>query len=267
VRERYGNLFDMYEKITGENAYRVPMRIYPAVHYTMGGLEISPNAEVRDKSGQPMPGLFACGEIAGGVHGANRLGGSSLLGCVVYGRVAANTALQFAAKNATGSITSQQRANERLAAIAGHLSHFHITVDNQAKTLSITFDFGKDGGLEPATADVSTPLDNSIDVQFGGESPVSAAEQKESNRVETSRGYRSQTFSLETIAKHNKESDCWVIIDGQVLDVTNFLEEHPGGVKAIMLYAGRDATEEFDMIHERKVIARYAPDAIIGTVE
>jgi len=59
------------------------------------------------------------------------------------------------------------------------------------------------------------------------------------------------------VAKHDKDSDCWVIIDGEVLDVTKFLEDHPGGKKAIMIYAGKDATEEFDMLHDRKVIEKY----------
>ena len=66
------------------------------------------------------------------------------------------------------------------------------------------------------------------------------------------------------VAKHNKKDDCWVIIDGKVLDVTAFMPDHPGGEKAIMLYAGRDATEEFNMLHDAKVIPRYAPEAVIG---
>jgi len=61
----------------------------------------------------------------------------------------------------------------------------------------------------------------------------------------------------EEIAKHSTENDCWVIIDGEVLDVTKFLPDHPGGKKAILIYAGKDATEEFDMLHERKVIEKY----------
>jgi succinate dehydrogenase / fumarate reductase flavoprotein subunit len=73
IRERYGNLFDMYEKITGENAYQVPMRIYPAVHYTMGGTWVDYNLM------STVPGLFVLGEANFSDHGANRLGASALM--------------------------------------------------------------------------------------------------------------------------------------------------------------------------------------------
>ncbi|MBI3414971.1 MAG: fumarate reductase/succinate dehydrogenase flavoprotein subunit [Verrucomicrobia bacterium] len=73
IRERYGNLFDMYEKITGENAYQTPMRIYPAVHYTMGGLWVDYNLMSN------VPGLFVIGEANFSDHGANRLGASALM--------------------------------------------------------------------------------------------------------------------------------------------------------------------------------------------
>merc|ERR1712113_1160764 len=66
------------------------------------------------------------------------------------------------------------------------------------------------------------------------------------------------------IAQHASESDCWVIIGDDVYDVTKFLPDHPGGKKAIMLFAGKDATEEFDMLHDRKVIKKYGIDQ--GTV-
>ena len=64
----------------------------PVLHYTMGGLQIDAESRVIDTAGKPIPGLFAAGEVAGGVHGANRLGGSSLLGCVVFGRVSGDSA-------------------------------------------------------------------------------------------------------------------------------------------------------------------------------
>ncbi|HNJ95548.1 MAG TPA: FAD-binding protein, partial [Ferruginibacter sp.] len=73
VAEKYGNLFDMYEKITGENPYEVPMRIYPAVHYTMGGLWVDYELMTT------VPGLYALGEANFSDHGANRLGASALM--------------------------------------------------------------------------------------------------------------------------------------------------------------------------------------------
>ncbi|MEZ5066365.1 MAG: fumarate reductase/succinate dehydrogenase flavoprotein subunit [bacterium] len=73
IEQRYGNLFQMYEKITGENPYEVPMRIYPASHYTMGGLWVDYNLE------STIPGLFVIGEANFSDHGANRLGASALM--------------------------------------------------------------------------------------------------------------------------------------------------------------------------------------------
>ena len=73
VKEKYGNLFDMYEKITGENPYEIPMRIYPAVHYTMGGLWVDYELMTT------VPGLYALGEANFSDHGANRLGASALM--------------------------------------------------------------------------------------------------------------------------------------------------------------------------------------------
>ena len=73
IRERYGNLFHMYQRITDENPYEVPMRIYPAVHYTMGGLWVDYNLE------STIPGLFVIGEANFSDHGANRLGASALI--------------------------------------------------------------------------------------------------------------------------------------------------------------------------------------------
>jgi succinate dehydrogenase / fumarate reductase flavoprotein subunit len=73
IKERYGNLFDIYEQITAENAYEVPMRIYPAVHYTMGGLWVDYNLMSN------VPGLFVLGEANFSDHGANRLGASALM--------------------------------------------------------------------------------------------------------------------------------------------------------------------------------------------
>src|SRR6185436_638646 len=73
IREKYGNLFEMYERITAEDPYRVPMRIYPASHYTMGGLWVDYNLM------STLPGLHVIGEANFSDHGANRLGASALM--------------------------------------------------------------------------------------------------------------------------------------------------------------------------------------------
>ena len=73
IEERYGNLFEMYQRITGEDPYKVPMRIYPAIHYTMGGLWVDYHLQ------STVPGLFVLGEANFSDHGANRLGASALM--------------------------------------------------------------------------------------------------------------------------------------------------------------------------------------------
>jgi len=188
----------------------------PVLHYTMGGLEIDAESRVIGVDGKPVPGLFAAGEVAGGVHGANRLGGSSLLGCVVFGRVSGDTAAAYLLQQ-TSAISDV--AAGRLGAVVGHLG--------------------------------SKPDQPKAEPQPSTSGPKAGE----------------KTFSMEEVAKHNKKDDIWVTVNGQVLDVTNFLPDHPGGEKAILLYAGRDATEEFNMLHDAKVIPRYAPDAVIGTVK
>jgi succinate dehydrogenase / fumarate reductase flavoprotein subunit len=100
IRERYGNLFQMYERITGENAYKRPMRIYPAIHYTMGGLWVDYNLMTT------IPGCFALGEANFSDHGANRLGASALMQGLSDGYfVIPYTIGDYLAKSGAGSIS------------------------------------------------------------------------------------------------------------------------------------------------------------------
>lgn len=74
-------------------------------------------------------------------------------------------------------------------------------------------------------------------------------------------------LSAEEVAKHNRDTDCWVILNGKVYDVTSFLPDHPGGKRAITLYAGKDASEEFNMLHAPNVLTKYlAPESCLGDV-
>lgn len=152
----------------------------PVLHYTMGGLEIDAESRVIDSNGKPIPGLFASGEVAGGVHGANRLGGSSLLGCVVFGRVSGDSASAYILQTASAAI---EKAGGRLGAIAGQLG---------APKASTSTDIPKEEAKKaPAPASTSSS-------SAGG----------------------AKSISKEEVAKHNKKDDCWVIVGDDVLDVT-----------------------------------------------
>ncbi|KAJ7078835.1 FAD binding domain-containing protein [Mycena belliarum] len=194
----------------------------PVLHYTMGGLEIDAESRVIDTKGKPIAGLFAAGEVAGGVHGANRLGGSSLLGCVVFGRVSGDSAASYLLQQSSAALA---KAGGRLGAISGQLGTGSSATDKKS---------------EKEAAKVAAPAP-----------PPSGKKE----------------YTLADVAKHNTKEDVWVVVNGEVLDVTSFLPDHPGGEKAILLYAGRDATEEFNMLHDKKVIQRYAADSVIGTLK
>ncbi len=105
IRERYGNLFEMYERITGEDPYQVPMRIYPAIHYTMGGLWVDYNLM------STIPGLYVIGEANFSDHGANRLGASALMQGLADGYfVLPNTIGDYLASNRFEKIDSSHPA-------------------------------------------------------------------------------------------------------------------------------------------------------------
>ena len=75
-------------------------------------------------------------------------------------------------------------------------------------------------------------------------------------------------FTLEDVAQHKDAKDCWVVVNGKVLDVTEFMVDHPGGKKAIMLFAGKDASEEFNMLHKPDVVLKYLePEQILGDLK
>jgi flavocytochrome c len=215
--------------------------ICPVVHYCMGGLGVTDKAEVFDTQGHPIPGLWAAGEVMGGVHGANRLGGNSLLDCVVFGRVA-------------GASSSSYLLNRLLrnGASAGSQSGEGVSVVVSSGGVDVNIKFGaKSAGKQTAAA-----------ASAASASPAPAAAAPEAPKPASAK----KVYTHEEVAKHNTESDCWVIVNGEVLDVTKFLADHPGGKKPIMLFAGRDASTEFNLLHKPDVIEKYAPEVVIGTI-
>lgn len=182
--------------------------VTPVSHYSMGGVAIDEQARCLTAEGKKvMPGLFAAGEVTGGVHGKNRLGGSALLECVVFGRKAGESVTNYC-----GS-----QYGKTAAAGAGVVTISIPQADGTTITVSISGSGVATGASaeEPAKAIAAAPA-------------ASTAE-----------------YTMEQVAKHSTEKDCWVVVNGLVLDVTTFMHDHPGGKMAIMTFAGRDATEEF----------------------
>jgi len=205
-------------------------QVTPVVHYTMGGLHIDNKANVlRADNKQPIPGLYAAGEAAGGVHGRNRLGGSALLECVVFGRKAGKSLLDYV-KSVEGD-----------AAPPAAGSSVVITIP-QADGTSITVKITGAGISGAAPVAPAAPA-----------APAAAAPKQ------------LKEYTLKEVAAHNTEKDCWVIVNGEVLDCTEFMHDHPGGKMAIMTFAGKDASEEFNMVHDKNVVEKYASDYIVGS--
>ncbi|KAL4902647.1 hypothetical protein BDW74DRAFT_62081 [Aspergillus multicolor] len=224
----------------------------PVLHFTMGGIEINDRAEVLNSEQKPFDGLYACGELAGGVHGANRLGGSSLLGCVVYGRVAGDSASEYLFKKlvAGGGSPAQQRL--------GQIS-LHIDPSTPGK-ISVEWNgagAAQANGTDPAVS--TAPLPANADAPAETSKPPTKPPKKFS--------IPETEYSMEEVAKHNRKEDLWIVVKGIILDVTNWLDEHPGGANALFNFMGRDATEEFEMLHDDEVIPKYAPHIVIGRVK
>jgi flavocytochrome c len=227
----------------------------PVLHFTMGGIEINDKAQVLNSKGEPFEGLFTCGELAGGVHGSNRLGGSSLLGCVVYGRVAGSSSSKYLFQQVLNS------AGGSAAQRAGQIS-LHIDPSQPGK---ISVEWGSGSGAESS----SSQIRQQGQISAG---PVMDGSNKDPGQVTKPNDVKNfkvpeQEYSLEEVAKHNKKEDLWIAVKGVVMNVTDWVDEHPGGPQALFSHMGKDASEEFEMLHDDEVIPKYAAGIVIGRVK
>jgi len=159
-------------------------KVTPVIHYTMGGIKVTDKAAVVDTAGNVINGFFAAGEASGGLHGNNRLGGNSLLECVVFGRLA-------------------------------------------GRQIPIKF---SEVVIDPKPEEAKTE------------------EKKQRTPIKV---------TAEMLAKHNKRDDVWVRIYGNVYDLTDYVEMHPGGEAAILDFAGQDATKNFEAVHNRGMLGDF----------
>merc|ERR1740121_3017910 len=168
--------------------------ITPVIHYCMGGLEIDCDSAVVNQGGKAIPGLYAAGEVAGGVHGNNRLGGNSLLDCVVFGRVAGQHCCQYMLG---ADMKDTSLAELSGGGLTGAVESSKFSGGSYEDTMN------KTGAAKPGAAAAAPAAGGGGGGGGGG-------------------------YTLEEVAKHTTKSDCWVVVNGEVLDVTKFLSEHPG---------------------------------------
>ena len=228
--------------------------VTPVIHYCMGGILVNADSQVCREGGQPIPGLFCTGEAMGGTHGKNRLGGSSLLDCVVFGRVSGRNSVNYLFQKALQF--QKDAASGRLSNLLGQVAGISTTVNvnPQSNSVSLHFNWGPQSSAPQQL--VAAPQQSAAAPQQSAPAAPPAPQKKEL-----------KTYSADEVAQHNKESDCWVVVNKQVLDLTTFLPDHPGGKRAILLFAGKDATEEFNMLHKPDVVEKYAPESIIGNIK
>eukprot|EP00656_Telonema_subtile_P044328 TRINITY_DN505_c0_g1_i1.p1 TRINITY_DN505_c0_g1~~TRINITY_DN505_c0_g1_i1.p1 ORF type:complete len:628 (-),score=194.36 TRINITY_DN505_c0_g1_i1:260-2143(-) len=245
-KDPFGKKFFNNAEFAMDDHYHVAI-VCPVIHYTMGGIEGDEDGRVLTKAGAVVEGLYTAGEAMGGVHGKNRLGGNSLLDCVAFGRVSGRASAKYLLQQSLKIV-----ANRRMGVIGGHMT------PAGGVSVNVTFD----------PANMSTNFNVSYGQASGASAPAQAAAAAAPAAAAAAPAVAaapaSASYTMGDVAKHNKADDCWVVVGDQVLNVTEFLPDHPGGKKAILLFAGKDATEEFDMLHKREVIEKYAPDAIIG---
>lgn len=174
-----------------------------------GGVEIDSQSRVLSKQGKPIPGLWASGELGGGVHGANRLGGSSLLGCVVFGRVAGDDASQYLFKAISSGATGGSVANQRLNALKNQLET-KVKIDPEAKYVTLTFSWGDDASAStaPGPAQPTIGDGNTISQPNPPEASASPKTPQQPNPKEL------KEYTLEEVAAHKTKDDIWVVSSG-----------------------------------------------------
>jgi len=211
----------------GDGPYYVT-KVGPALYSCGGGISTSWGAQnpaqVLKASGSPIPGLYAAGEASASPFGLDvwSTSGVPLLFCVYSGRKAG---LAAATLMSNGSERPRRQALSSI--LVSEIGKFKDAAPDAAKP---------DKALEDLSKDELVAMVKEL--KAAGPPAAAAAPAGPPG------------ITLDEVATHNKQEDCWVVINGQVIDVTKWIPHHPGGVQAIMAYAGQDATEEWNMIHK-----------------
>lgn len=252
--------------------------VQPVLHYCMGGITIDKEGNVLDENGVVIPGLHAAGEVTGGVHGDNRLGGNSLLECTVFGTIVGKKLPirdRLPVNNSPAPVTANDQAEKELREVSVAELQKHNTPDDcWVAIVGVVYDLtafadehpagaqsihelaGKDGTAAFQAVHSMGLLDDFADDRIG----LLVADESTEN-VES----EARTVTLHELRIHNSTEDCWVAFHGEVYDMTRFAKHHPGGPQHIQDLAGSDGTFRFDEMH-RKGKLLLVKDDRVGTL-
>lgn len=258
--------------------------VTPVLHYCMGGVTIDTQGNVLDETGNVIPGLHAVGEVTGGVHGNNRLGGNSLLECTVFGTIVGRK-IPVAASAAveTAKVSKVPSASQHLKLISSEELHRHnkpddcwvainnvvydltaFAIEHPAGSQSIYNLAGKDGTEEFEAVHNQNMLADFEDDKVGM-LLVDSHQQTCVSETCSIKSDQDRGVTLAELQNHNQPGDCWVAFHGQVYNMSSFAPTHPGGEALILNVAGTDGTNAFDNVHSLKKL-NLVEDDRIGTL-
>lgn len=249
-------------------------RVTPVLHYCMGGITIDSEGNVLTEEGSRIEGLHAAGEVTGGVHGNNRLGGNSLLECTVFGTIVGKklpikgTQTVQSGLGATSLKQGKSAKNEHRIVSSEELQMHNDEGDCWVAINGIVYDFtefaeehpagaesihalaGKDGSEAFGAVHNDRILEDFQDEVIGQlASSLNSLSKMESNFSINSEEGNNRDITSAELSLHNTTIDCWVALHGDVYNITEFAKTHPGGPKLIHKLAGRDGTLSFEAVH------------------
>jgi cytochrome b involved in lipid metabolism len=269
-------VFENLPSLDFENETFVVGEVTPVLHYCMGGLTIDSEGHVMRNDGMVIEGLFAAGEVTGGVHGNNRLGGNSLLECAVFGGIIGrNIPIDETREITTNEndvvkpVTEPARVLSR-EDIAKHNSVSDCWVSLHGMVYDLTtFVEQHPGGpksiLSLGGRDATKVFDtihspHMLDIMK--DRIVGVLNHSAGSPIDDDSDIsESRDISPQELKQHSSRDDVWVVLHGTVYNLTDFCEIHPGGEFLIQKLAGKDGTDQFRVFHSKEkldVIRQYA---------
>jgi flavocytochrome c len=259
--------------------------VTPVLHYCMGGLSIDTQGQVLDERGTPVPGLYAVGEVAGGVHGQNRLGGNSLLECAVFGRKIGQSLAIVNEHDANAIIAPRPRPHsdqrmkiqeELLPVISRKELLTHKSREREELWMAVHglvynltgFAAQHPGGAAILESLAGTDATEAFDTVHSPQLlPSSMVVARLEGGALARSDSDSRVISKAELQRHSTSDDCWVAFHGEVYDMTEFSKTHKGGPYLIQKHAGKDATDTYKVFHKKDrlaLVAQYHLGALAG---